>query len=219
MAILTDRDLIAVEIAEDDVLHLVDVSDTSENAAGSSFKVKKSQVSTQSFADSAARAAATPGFVGQLAVQEDTGVMYRGTAFSAGSWTAVADFILETSTTDATQTEMSVADGGSEYFEIASGENTTFEILINANQTGGSSGSAGDSWGAVYMGQVKNVGGTPSIVGSIGTIWQDSDTAAAAWSVAIDIVGGTPDRLRIRVTGEANKNIDWKAKIISTPKS
>lgn len=40
----------------------------------------------QYFANAAARAAATPGFVGQIGIQVDTQSAYLGTATSAGSW-------------------------------------------------------------------------------------------------------------------------------------
>jgi hypothetical protein len=39
------------------------------------------------FADSTARAAATPIYIGELGLQKDTGAIYRGTALTAGSWT------------------------------------------------------------------------------------------------------------------------------------
>jgi hypothetical protein len=41
------------------------------------------------FADSTARAGNTPSFVGQLAIQLDTGALYRSTGTAAGDWTAV----------------------------------------------------------------------------------------------------------------------------------
>jgi hypothetical protein len=40
------------------------------------------------FADATARGSATPAFVGQLGLQLDTSVLYKGTATTAGSWTA-----------------------------------------------------------------------------------------------------------------------------------
>lgn len=43
---------------------------------------------TTSFANSAARTAATPTRIGQLGVQLDTDTIYRGTATTAGSWTS-----------------------------------------------------------------------------------------------------------------------------------
>ena len=44
----------------------------------------------QTFANDAARTAATPLFIGQLGTQTDTGIVYRGTALTAGSWTAIS---------------------------------------------------------------------------------------------------------------------------------
>lgn len=60
------------------------------------------------FADATARGAATPGFVGQLGLQLDTVVLYRGTATSAGSWTAAAAAMVgaEPAQTAASQAEM-----------------------------------------------------------------------------------------------------------------
>jgi hypothetical protein len=42
---------------------------------------------TQTFANAAATSAGTPAAIGQLAIQTDTGLILRGTATSAGSWT------------------------------------------------------------------------------------------------------------------------------------
>jgi len=50
------------------------------------------------FANAAARAAATPSFVGQLGIQVDLGSIWRATALSAGSWSA--DFSLDGLTPD-----------------------------------------------------------------------------------------------------------------------
>jgi hypothetical protein len=44
--ILTDRTLFGATLHNDDVIHLVDVSDTSEDPAGSTFKLKLSQLKT-----------------------------------------------------------------------------------------------------------------------------------------------------------------------------
>ena len=54
-------------------------------------------------ADAAARGAAVPAYVGQLLRQADTGLYYRGTATSAGSWAALAkgDVGIATGTTSA----------------------------------------------------------------------------------------------------------------------
>lgn len=94
MAKLTARDLLASASANDDLFHMVDVSDTSEDPAGSSFKAKRSQVATQTFADATARAAAVPGFIGQYGIQLDTSRLYISTGTSAGNWALmVNDFI------------------------------------------------------------------------------------------------------------------------------
>lgn len=88
---LTDRTLLATQTANDDLVHLVDVSDTTQDPEGSSYKAKRSQIATQTFADAAARAAAVPGFVGQVGVQLDTFMDYVAIGTGAGQWVTNKD--------------------------------------------------------------------------------------------------------------------------------
>lgn len=91
---VTSRDLLASPSANNDLLHLVDVSDTTQSPEGSSFKATRAQVATQTFADAAARAVAVPGFIGQYGIQLDTTRLYISTGTSAGNWALmVNDFI------------------------------------------------------------------------------------------------------------------------------
>jgi hypothetical protein len=55
---------------------------------------------------------------------------------------------------------------------------------------------------------IKNVGGTPSLVGSIITLGTD---VADGTSISITAVNSTPDVLRIAVTGKASENWRWVA--------
>ncbi len=90
MTKLTGRGSFATQSANDDLIHIVDVSDTTQDPAGSSYKAKRSQIATQTFADNTARGVAVPGFIGQIGVQLDTGVIYRASGTGAGGWTVIS---------------------------------------------------------------------------------------------------------------------------------
>jgi len=57
---------------------------------------------------------------------------------------------------------------------------------------------------------IKRVGATTSLVGSVTTIGTDLADGATSWSVAIT-ADDTNEVLKITVTGEASKNINWVA--------
>lgn len=90
---LTDQDALSAETTNDDLIHMVDVSDTSEDPAGTSKKVKRSQFATQTFPDASARATAVPGFIGQFGVQLDEvdigGGIYISDGVTAGDWVPI----------------------------------------------------------------------------------------------------------------------------------
>ena len=94
---------------------------------------------TKTFADSTARAAATPDFLGQLGVQLNTSTVYIGTSIAAGGWT-VYDFSISAGSVgtsnlaDGAVTTVKVADSNITAAKLASDAVTTAKIL-DANVT------------------------------------------------------------------------------------
>ncbi len=63
------------------------------------------------FTDATARAAAVPDFVGQIGLQLDTLVLYRATALTAGSWTALAAAAVGAEASGAVSSHAGLTDG------------------------------------------------------------------------------------------------------------
>jgi len=125
--------------------------------------------------------------------------------------------ILQALTFDATVTQMSLDSGGLEYLSIGTGlgDNRVvgFEVFVSAVQTGGVAGTPGDAMIMKFRGGIKFIGGSATQIGSTTQEIVAVDSGASAWTVVVDsdplaVVGG----VRIRVTGEINKNIKWVAK-------
>jgi hypothetical protein len=86
MTKLTARTPFSAQTDKSDLFHIVDVSDTSQDPQGSSYRVQHRQFATQTFGNATDRSNALPGFIGQLGVQLDTGELYRAISPSAGGW-------------------------------------------------------------------------------------------------------------------------------------
>jgi len=114
-------------------------------------------------------------------------------------------------TTDATQTEIFL-DGSSARATIGTNRLVGFEVFVTGLQTGGGAGTAGDSWIHIINGAIKNIGGTTSLIGSLIDTLIAEDSGTNSWSVSVD-ADNTNNSIRVRVTGEASKNINWKASI------
>lgn len=80
----------------------------------------------------------------------------------------------------------------------------TFTADFMAYQTGGSSGSAGDSHTKRVQGTIRKVGTTTDLVGSVTNSLAKSDGLAITFSATAD---DTNDSLKIQVTGQNNKNV------------
>ena len=115
-------------------------------------------------------------------------------------------------TTGSTTTEIFI-DGGTGRYQLPMNKTHTYIILVSARQIGGSSGTIGDSKWFRIEGGAKNVNGSSTILGS-NSIYDDSDAAASLWDVSISVDDST-DCLKVDVTGEANKTIDWS--VVSYP--
>ena len=109
------------------------------------------------------------------------------------------NIVLAGQTTDATPTEIYLNDGTGK-IEIASGATAKFKATVVC--TDGTDTAAFN-----VTGIIQNVAGTTSLIGTniIETIAEDS---GSVWSQAIT-ADDSADYLKIVVTGEASKTIDW----------
>ena len=153
------------------------------------------------------------------------GVWGRG-AWGSGQFATSGDaqageHVLRRQTTDGTAARLtSDHNGASASNTVNLPANGTYmaRLLVVARQTGGSAGTAGDSagWttevlvrrGATAAATVLVGGGGASLAPSY------SDAGAAAWrlSVAADTTNGA---IAVSGTGEANKTINWVARVLS----
>jgi hypothetical protein len=134
-------------------------------------------------------------------------------AHSAGIFSQPGDaqhsiFILKGTTTNATP--LNLVAGTSAFMsmfqqEIIIPSERIFSGTINIIGTRNTGANV-----ARYLRQftIKNVGGTPSLVGSIITLGTD---VADGTSISITALNSTPDVLRIAVTGKASENWRWVA--------
>ena len=119
---------------------------------------------------------------------------------------------MQARTTDSTTTEMFI-DGISEELYVPLNSIMSFRIKITAMRVGGTApgGTVGDAWVHEYLGAVKNISGTTSMVGTVFTdIEIAEDTSTSAWTITIspDTVN---DKLKVEVQGEVDVTINWGA--------
>lgn len=91
---------------------------------------------------------------------------------------------------------------------VANGSVESFIIRVTAIQRGGSAGTLGDVWVHEFRGAIKQIGGVTSLVDTVTDELIAEDTGSSGYSVSIEAGTGTLD---IKVTGELNKTINWKA--------
>ena len=102
-------------------------------------------------------------------------------------------------TTNATPTSADSQEG----VLTISGKSYSFFANVVARRTGGVGGTVGDSAAYLLHGLVKNISGTPTIVGqSILSSFEDQ----AAWDVALVLSSST---ILVQFTGAANNTIEW----------
>ena len=104
-------------------------------------------------------------------------------------------------------------DGSSVRLGLSNGEAWYYEARVLGTQTGGVSGTVGDSFATRFTGVIKrSSGGTTSMVGSTSQDIDARDTGAANWSTSVT-ADTTNNALKISCTGEANKTIYWQSKV------
>ena len=123
-------------------------------------------------------------------------------------------------TTGNTPTELRIdGAGGTERITVPNNSLLQFTAKIFAVQTGGTSGTVGDSACWMISGVIRNIAGTTALLGNI--LYSDNtgatsnsaaqrigDAAASTWTM-VPTADNTNDALAITVTGQANKNIAW----------
>ncbi len=104
-------------------------------------------------------------------------------------------------------------DGSSTRMSLSNGEAWYYEARVLGTQTGGISGTVGDSFATRFTGVIKrSSGGTTSMVGSTSQDIDARDTGAANWA-ATATADTANNALKISCTGEANKTIYWQSKV------
>jgi len=150
---------------------------------------------------------------------------------SRGAWGAgrfatsgdaqAGEFVLRRQTTDATASALTAdaaAAGASNGVILPNSGTYLVRALVTARQTGGAAGTAGDSAGWTVDCLVKRgaSAAATSVVGGGGAAIAPaySDAGAAGWrlAVAADTTNGA---LGLTGTGEASKNINWVARVLS----
>jgi len=136
--------------------------------------------------------------------------LYGQQASAAGIFAAVGDaqtceYILRVQTTDGSQTEMFL-DGSSSRMALANNTTWMFNVFIAARRTDA------DNEGAAYIFQGaidRNANAASTgLIGGVSKIVLTEDTVAWDVDVTADTTNGS---LRLRVTGEAAKTINWVA--------
>ena len=122
------------------------------------------------------------------------------------------DVFAYNTTSNATATELFV-NGSTTRMTLVASEVWRFEANVLGTQTGGASGTVGDTIAVKLVGSIKrSSGGTTSMVGAVSQDIEARDTGAAAWT-ATATADATNNSLKITCTGEASKTILWQAKV------
>ena len=109
------------------------------------------------------------------------------------------ELVLAGQTTDATATEIFLNDGSSEV-EIESGVTAKFKATIVATDST-------DTVALTKTGLIQNVSGTTSLIGTVITETFAEDSGNN-WDIEVT-ADDANDKLKVEVTGEASKTIDW----------
>jgi|GEM_PF-5296878 len=156
-------------------------------------------------------AASQPTGTATLNVEGNTSIQGRLTIPGRAATFARANhtMILSCSTTDGTQTE-ATTDGGT-----PDGAENRYFIPLDTSVVVTASVIAiqdnGDTKGMVRTCSAKNIGGTTSMVGGLGSVTTQQETASSSWALAFSTDSSTV--LKVLVSGQASKNIHWVVKL------
>ena len=116
-------------------------------------------------------------------------------------------------TTDAVGVQMFSNGPGTNTLRIGLANDTsmTFTVRIVARQSGGAAGTVGDTHCWTFTGGIKRstASGT-ALVGAVGTLLDQSDAGAAAWTAVVS-ADAVNNALVVTVTGQVNKTVVWLA--------
>lgn len=144
-------------------------------------------------------------------------------AFASGRFVADGDAqggfnILRRQTTSAAAvilTSDGASTGASNVFNLPNNSLFLVEGIVVASQTGGSAGTAGDAAAWRFVAMVKRRASAATTAVSGVTVTKiTNDAAAAAWTLTVT-ADTTNGGIAITGTGEANKNINWVARLDS----
>jgi hypothetical protein len=125
--------------------------------------------------------------------------------FSADGDAQASQYVLRAQTTDDAATEMFL-DGSSSRLALSNDSTWAFKVLVVARRTDANDESAAYEYvGCIDRNAAAN---TTALVGSVTEVFANEDNAAWAVSIDADTTNGS---LRIQVTGEAAKSINWVA--------
>ena len=134
--------------------------------------------------------------------------VFSNSSSKPGKTQRVEDLHLGTS---ANATTVFLTNGLNTSVSFSAAESNIVVIYVSAYQIAGSAGTIGDSAGMIIKAMVKSVGGVYSLVGTQVIDGAFSDASATTWSAVVTVSSSGFD---IRVTGEANKTIQWTARTI-----
>jgi hypothetical protein len=128
---------------------------------------------------------------------------YAGGAFAAPGDAQASLFVLRTTTSDASQTELFL-DNATQRMKVPLGATWTFDILVVGRST------TGQSAGYTIKGLIENFNFTTALVGTPSIAVLAEDVGAWAATVEADDVNNT---LVIKVTGSAGATVRWVASV------
>ena len=152
----------------------------------------------------------------------DRGLSGKG-AFSAGQFAQAGDaqgaeMILRRTTTTAATTALTsdgAASGSTNFCVLPNNAAAAFSVLIVGTQTGGSAGTVGDSlsYQVAFMAK-RGASAAATTVSGVAVLMSTRDAGVTAQAVSIiaDTSNGGPG---IFVNGEANKTMQWVARVMS----
>jgi hypothetical protein len=112
-------------------------------------------------------------------------------------------FVQTGQTTDGVQLTLSSSKA------VANNTVQSFVIRVSAIQSAtAGAGTVGDVWVHEFRGAIKQIASITSVVDAVTDELIAEDTATAGFSVSVEAGTGVID---IKVTGELNKTIEWKA--------
>jgi hypothetical protein len=130
-----------------------------------------------------------------------SGKVFKITTEDPGNWVISSTYYhAYAETTDATPTILFS-------FETESDKSYFIEGVVVARRTGGTGGSAGDSFASNFRVVVKNISGTASLVSGGGIIGTIQDNNMNPWNLN---PGTSGNEFRLTVTGIADNNITWR---------